>query len=174
MYSLFSSLVRKIGTLTQVKMCTFCVLICICVNTMFCMWRWWTFWLLSGTTSKVIILWLLPYYFSTKVPLYSTVTRFHHLGLNEGWAFDWQPINDIISSPFGKWSSGNSRLVRRRGGPNRGQFVKADVSSVMDGGARLAARNCLTFLFEETLGGGEWGWRSVAGKSAWPAFHCTH
>lgn len=46
------------------------------------------------------------------------------------------------------WSAGGV-------GPGRGQFVKADVSSVMDGGAILATRNCLSFLFEETLGGGE-------------------
>lgn len=107
-----------------------------------------TFWLLSGIISKVIILWLPPYYLPSKAPLQHN-TQIRCLGLSGRWAFDWQLVNDVISVLLGKWGSGNSRLVCEGGR----QFVTADALSVMDGGATPARRNCPTVLFEERLRG---------------------
>lgn len=73
-----------------------------------------TFWLHSGSISKVIILWLPPYYLPTKVSLQHNF-QISHPGLSGGWAFDWQLVNDVISILLGKWSSSDSRLVGERG-----------------------------------------------------------
>lgn len=109
-----------------------------------------TFWWLLGNISKVIILWLLPYYLSTKVALQNNTQISLGLSVSGGQLFDWQLVNDAISILLGKWSSGHSQLVCQGGGGGW-QFVTAEALSMIDGWASPASRSCPTVLSEERL-----------------------